>query len=79
MPNHSFEQIDSCPIGHFMAADPWLVQNWQVPPGSITTPDLFSTCFNGTTPIFPHQDISVPINFMGNATPKTGGNYMVFY
>lgn len=76
VPNWSFELIDSCPPGHYMASDTWVVQNWNVPPGSITTPDLFSTCFNGSVPIFPHENISVPQNFMGNAYPKTGDNYM---
>lgn len=77
--NHSFELIDSCPPGHFMAGgDPWVVQNWNIPPGSITTPDLFSTCYNGTTPIFPHFDVSVPKNFMGYAYPQNGNNYMGF-
>lgn len=78
VPNWSFEDIDSCPIGHYMASDPWVVQNWQVPPGSITTPDLFSTCYNGTIPIFPHENVSVPNNFMGSALPKSGENYMGF-
>lgn len=78
VPNPSFELIDNCPEGHFMGGDPWIVQNWHVPPGSITTPDLFSSCFNGSTPIFPHEDISVPFNFMGYAHPNTGENYMGF-
>lgn len=76
VPNWSFELIDSCPPGHTVGYNNWVVQNWQRPPGSITTPDLFSTCYNGTTPIAPYQDVSVPLNFMGFANPKTGNNYM---
>lgn len=76
VPNWSFELIDSCPPGHTLGYNNWVVQNWQRPPGSITTPDLFSTCYNGTTPVPPYQDVSVPINFMGFANPKTGNNYM---
>jgi len=76
VPNWSFELIDSCPPGHNVGNNNWVVQNWQRPLGSITTPDLFSTCYNGTTPTPPYQDVSVPTNFMGFANPKTGDNYM---
>lgn len=76
VPNWSFELIDSCPAGHNLGNLNWVVQNWQIPLGSITTPDLFSTCFNGTTPVAPYQDVSVPQNFIGYANPKTGNNYM---
>jgi gliding motility-associated-like protein len=78
VPNPSFELIDSCPAGHNLGGDPWVVQNWNVPPGSITTPDLFSTCYNGTIPVYPHYDVSVPNNFAGICYPKTGDNYMGF-
>lgn len=78
VPNWSFELIDSCPPGHTYGNNDWVVQNWDVPNGSVTTPDLFSTCYNGTIPIFPYEDISVPQNFMGYAFPKTGENYVGF-
>ncbi len=76
VPNWSFESIDSCPPGHNYGPTGWVLQDWTVPPGSITTPDLFSTCYNGTIPTPPFQDVSVPLNFMGFANPKTGNNYM---
>jgi gliding motility-associated-like protein len=78
VPNPSFELIDHCPEGHMMGGDPWVVQNWHIPPGSVTTPDLFCSCFNGSTAVPPHFDVSVPLNFMGYAFPKTGENYMGF-
>ncbi|MFO0321231.1 MAG: gliding motility-associated C-terminal domain-containing protein [Bacteroidota bacterium] len=77
VPNHSFENLISCPIGHYMSGtDPWIIQNWNVPPGSITTPDLFSTCHNTFVPTPPHLFVGVPNNFAGICYPKTGENYI---
>ncbi|WP_343635831.1 gliding motility-associated C-terminal domain-containing protein [Fluviicola sp.] len=79
VPNPSFELIDSCPVGHYIGlTDPWIVQNWHVPPGSITTPDLFSTCNNGYIVNPPHLFVGVPNNFAGICYPNTGDNYMGF-
>lgn len=71
VPNPSFEIITGCPSGNsqYHNATPWLK-----PMQSITTPDLFSTCFAsaGTG----CNSVSVPSNFGGIAAPRTGNNYM---
>jgi gliding motility-associated-like protein len=76
VPNPSFEMIAHCPAGHNLGNLDWVVDNWHTPPGSVTTPDLFSMCYNGTSPEPPYQNVAVPENFMGIAHPKSGDNYM---
>src|SRR3990172_481205 len=67
VPNPSLETITSCPIG--LSQIP-LATPWQVPPGSITTPDLFNTC-NVTG-----CSVDVPNNFMGVSNAFSGVGYM---
>lgn len=66
VPNPSFENITSCPTGlsQYNLATPWAI-----PPGSITTPDLFNTC-NVTA-----CSVDEPNNFVGVAAPFSGNGY----
>ncbi len=69
VPNHSFENISSCPTSN---SQHYLASPWQVPTSSITTPDLFNTCFSGGSTC---TVVGVPGNFAGNTTPRTGNSY----
>jgi|GEM_PF-888585 len=71
VPNPSFENITNCPVANsqFHNATPW-----QKPLQSITTPDLFGTCF--TTSGSNCNSVGVPANFGGSSAARTGNNYM---
>ena len=69
VPNPSFETITNCPTSNsqFNLATPW-----QKPTSSITTPDLFNSCFSGGGSC---TAMDVPGNFAGTAPARTGNGY----
>src|ERR1043165_3209125 len=68
--NPSFEQFTSCPTGN---SGIYLAIPWDVPPGSITTPDYENSCATGT---FGCNSVSVPDNFLGSAPAASGNGYV---
>lgn len=69
VPNHSFENISSCPNSN---SQYHLATPWQKPQSSITTPDLFNSCYSGGGSC---TDMDVPGNFAGTANARTGNGY----
>ncbi|HYV90569.1 MAG TPA: PKD domain-containing protein [Chitinophagales bacterium] len=67
--NPSFEQYTSCPAGNSGIT---LATPWDVPPGSITTPDYLNSCSTGG---FGCNAVSVPDNFLGSAYAANGNGY----
>ncbi len=65
VPNHSFEEIGTCPQGWGMvqSAGPWL--NFRA------TPDLFNSCSS--------SEFSTPTNYFGTRTPADGEGYVGMY
>ncbi len=69
VPNPSFENLSSCPTSNSQYN---LASPWQKPLSSITTPDLFNSCFTGGGTC---TDMNVPNNFAGNSGARTGSGY----
>ncbi len=67
--NHSFESISNCPTSN---SQYHLASPWQKPLSSITTPDLFNSCFSGGGSC---TAMGVPGNFAGSANARTGSGY----
>lgn len=72
VPNAGFEQLSGCPLGsgEITLAPPW---------SSAGSPaDLFNACHVNTLP-FNCTNVSVPLNFAGNALARAGSSYAGFY
>lgn len=69
VPNPSFETLANCPTAN---SQYHLASPWQKPNSSITTPDLFNTCFTGGGTC---NAVGVPSNFGGSSNARTGNGY----